>query len=417
MALRIESIVGRRGYGVAQRQEIVLIGLQLSNGRIAWGDCVADPYTAIPFTAQYGLEAIETYVRPRLRGQTVTSISALMMHLEGIRETVLVTETHQSTPPQPKGPSRRDILRGSWQPTTAVPESIIRRYEVERPLHPALRYGLSQALLQAVALAQDKSLLAVLCDTYDLPMSPTAVPLHAEINPHLPLDIATITQNPIQSVGYSTGGANPSLELGPNGTVLQRFVRQLKESLLETADPQTLAFYLTVRGGYGHLCDNNLGKILGMLVGLEKAAEPFLVRIQDPFVLDEQAEQIKQMANLKSYLRSRSMKLQLVAQAGIHSAADALAFVAGDAAHMLHLHLPQMGDIGEGIKAAKICQENGIGVLWGGSPEETEVAARSTVQTALAVQPRLLLVKNGRLGSTAASLMYNEMTRILAAVK
>ncbi len=417
MALRIESIVGRRGYGVAQRQEIVLIGLQLSNGRIAWGDCVADPYTAIPFTVQYGLEAIETYVRPRLHRQTITSLPILMEHLAGIRETVLVTETHQPPPPKPKGPSRRDILRGSWQPPTAVPEPVINRYEVERPLHPALQYGLSQALLKAVALAQGKSVLTVLCDTYDLPLSPTAVPLHAEINPHLPLDIATIIDNPIQSVGYSTSGSNPALELGHNGEVLQRFVRQLKESLREKVDPQTLAFYLTVRGGYGHLCDNNLGKILGMLVGLEKVAEPFLVRIQDPFMLNEQAEQIKQMANLKSYLESRGMKLQLVAQAGIQSAADALAFVAGGAAHMLHLHLPQIGDIGAAITTTKICQENDIGTLWGGSPKETEVAARLSVQVALAAQATLLLVKNGHLGSRAVSQIYNEMARALAAVR
>ena len=407
----IDSIITRRGQGVGLGQEIILVGLKLSNGRFAWGDCVASSQMAVPFNIQYGRDLIETAVSPHLAGQTVTVLPDLMARLAGLTEIVTITKTTNAVPAQPKAPSRRDVLRGAWQPTTAVREPVVRQFQSERPIHAAIRYGLSQALLQAVAMAQDKSIIEVLCAEYGLPVPQTAVPLHAEINPHLPLNIASITQSPIMSVGYTTSGTNPVAELGTNGEVIQRFIRQLKNELVKTADPQALSFYLAVRGGYGTLCDENLGKILGMLYGLERAASPFLVRVEDPFILGSQNEQISKLANLRSYLRTRKMKMELVAHAHIETAVDAETFVTKQAAHMLHLDLPQMGDMGQAVMAAQLCQHNDVGVLWGGSPEETEMAARVSVQTGIAVQPTLLMVKNGRVGDTAVSITYNEMTR------
>jgi methylaspartate ammonia-lyase len=184
--------------------------------------------------------------------------------------------------------------------------------------------------------------------------------------------------------------------------------------LIGIVEPESFAFYLNVRGGYGKLYGNQLGKILGALVGLEKAAAPFLVRLVDPLIVNGRDKHIQQMATLRSYLQGRRMKLELVAHTGLETAVDAEAFVAGKAVHMLHLDLPQMGSMDEAITAAQICQQHDISVLWGGSPEETALAARLSVHAALAVQPTLLLVKFGRLGRSGISLTSNEMNRILA---
>ncbi|MCB8945055.1 MAG: hypothetical protein H6658_15015 [Ardenticatenaceae bacterium] len=409
MSSTIRSIVTQPGLGVVPGQQILSVGLELADGYVAWGECVAEP--SAQFDVPAALDSIDKVIRPFLHHRPLTTFRDVTEKLNNLTEIVTLTETTYPAASQATGPSRRDLLRGQFTAVPTPPQPLTKTYQVERPLLAPLRYGLSQALVQAVAHERGQGVADVLVEEYGLVSRKTAVPLHAEINPLTPLSLEMIVNNPIASIGYSISGTNPVAELGQNGEVLQRFARQLKEMLVETADPPSLSFYFNVRGGYGRLCGDNLGQILGMLYGLEKAAEPFLVRVQDPFIFPDQAAQIKNLASLKSYLQTRKMKLQLVAQSGIHTATAAQALVQADAAHMLHLHLPQMGSLDEGVTAVQHCQQNNIAVLWGGTPEETEIAARLSMQAALAVQPDLLLVKLGRLGETAVSLLHNEMTR------
>jgi methylaspartate ammonia-lyase len=381
--------------------------LALADGFVAWGECVS----AQPFSAKKGTACIENLVQPCLVGQSMTSFHELATKLDGLMEAVTITETSYPHPTMPAGPSRREVLRGQWEAVPAAIEPVVEQYEVKRPIHAAIRYGVSQAILQAVAHGQQKSPIQVLRDEYGVTREITAVPLHAEINPHMPLSIQTITDSPITSVGYTISGSNPVAELGAKGEVLQRFVRELKEQLVPTADPAQLTFHFNVRGGYGRLCDNNLGQILGMLYGLEKTAEPFRIRVEDPLLLDNRDQHIKKMAELTTYLQLRQMSLQLVAHQGIDSAADATTFIDSHAAHMLHLDLPQMGRLDEAITAVLACQDEQVDTLLGGTPTETQLAAHISTQLALALQPTLLLAKPGYLGEAGVATMHNQMVR------
>jgi methylaspartate ammonia-lyase len=387
------------------------VGLVVDNERVFWGECVG----TADFQAAAAATTIQQIVQPRLQGQPLTTFREMAASLTDLTEKVTVTQTTEMpSPPPAPGPSRRSLLRGHWTADPPQPpQPIIESYEVERPLASAIQYGLSQALLAAIAWAQGKSVIQLLCDEYDLAQPSTAVPLHAEINPNIPLSIQTISHSPIASIGYSISGTNPKVELGQDGEVLQRFAQQLKTELIKTADPQSLSFYFNVRGGYGALRQDSLGQILGMLYGLEKAAEPFLVRVEDPLILNGREEHIKKLATLKNYLRTRRMKLQLVAHAGVQSVADAQAFIDGNAAHMLYIDLPQMGSLAESATAVRMCQQHEIGVLLGGSPDETQLAAHRSLQLALALQPTLLLAKPGQLGDAGIVTAHNEMNRLL----
>ncbi len=414
LSMLIESIVTRCGQGVVIGQEIVLVGLKLSNGRFAWGECVADPNTAVSFTAQYGIETIEEKIAPRLIGKPVTHLSELMSHITDLTEEITITETTYPPPPMQKTPSRRDILRGDWQPMTAVPEPIIHSHQIERPIHAAIRYGISQALLKAVAITQEKSIVALVCDMAGIDLPETAVSLQSEINPQIPLNISTIVKNSVASVGYTTSGKNHEIELGKQGEILQRFARQLATQLKKTAAPEQVAFYFRVRGGYGALCNNNLGKVLGLLYGLETAAKPFLVRVEDPILYRERDEQIKEIANLKSYLLMRKLNLELVAHTHVDTLADVKAFVAQKAVPMMHIDLGQMGNLDEAITAVHHCHQHNVKTFIGGTPDETPSAAKLTAQISLALQPTLALAKPGRLGEAGLATYYNQMQQDVA---
>ena len=79
-------------------------------------------------------------------------------------------------PPEPRL-SRRDLLLGParlWQslgsedksPATSESTETV---TVERPLHRAIRYGVSQALLQAAAWARGVTMAEVLAEEWGLP--------------------------------------------------------------------------------------------------------------------------------------------------------------------------------------------------------------------------------------------------------
>ncbi|MCP4422333.1 MAG: hypothetical protein GY805_37470, partial [Chloroflexi bacterium] len=206
----------------------------------------------------------------------------------------------------------------------------------------------------------------------------------------------------VASVGYRLPGKEPIEELGNNGVILQQYARELGQQIAAAADYQP-AIHLNVGGGLGALCDDNVGKILGILLGFKQMAAARPMRIEDSLIVDGRSDQIEKMRQLKDYVRFRKIGVQLVANAWINSLEDVKAFVQAEAAHMIHLHAPRLGSLSQTIEAVLYCRQQGVGVLLG---DEDDCDGRLLTQVALAVQPDLVG------GNTAV--LHNEMARTLA---
>ncbi|MCP4424702.1 MAG: hypothetical protein GY803_09435, partial [Chloroflexi bacterium] len=206
-------------------QKIVSVGLVLDGERVAWGNCVADGRDAIGhpprFAAVDGAISIQESVVPALQGQSLSSFRELAAIVESLTEQVTIT---QSLPqPEPgasvKKISRRDLFTGRlWSPE---PKPRTKQVIIERPLHPAIRFGVSQALLKAAAMTRNLTIAELIADEYGLSLPPSPVPIHLEtsgdkdaINQALHLQVA--------SVGYRLPGKEPIEELGNNGVILQQ---------------------------------------------------------------------------------------------------------------------------------------------------------------------------------------------------
>lgn len=175
---------------VREPAEAVSVGLVLDNGLVAWGDCLGVSYGAAAgrdpvFRYQDGLNTIVDVVGPALVGQTLESFRSLSSQLDELTEVVEV-----EVPPEPSpdrqgtvGLSRRDLLAA---PIRAIrsPQEVkvppLDMMDVERPLHSAVCYGVSQALLEAVALSCGITAAEVIIREWGLQMPMDSVPIHVQ---------------------------------------------------------------------------------------------------------------------------------------------------------------------------------------------------------------------------------------------
>ena len=382
----------------------------IDDSKIGWGSCeyikVDDPPEfQSPFLIDEGIATTEASVVPFLVGQKLTSFRKLATRLESLRETVTINIPIPLTEGGSQGISRRAIITGflsSSDPDT-VP-ALVEKTTVERPIHPTLRHGLSQALLSAVSMLRGVTAAEVIAEEFDLPFPSKAVPLQVPIRRGQSL----VIHDQVSTLAYAVGGTDPEDSLGPNGERIQRFIRQLRERLVKAGQHCQITIHLDARGNLGKLYGNDLGKVLGALYGLEQAALPCLIRVQDPLIMDDLDAQIKAMGQLRDYLRMRRMSLQLVAGAKINSLDDVRAFIQAESAHMLHLAMPRLGTIQELIVGIQACQAGGIGILMEGTPSAV------TCQVALATQPDILAYPPDWPGDTGVATFHNEMARTLS---
>lgn len=207
-------------------------------------------------------------------------------------------------------------------------------------------------------------------------------------------------------------------QLGDDAVELIRYTRWIKNRIKELGGDNYLpTIHLDLHGGPGKIYDGDLGKILGTLDALEKAAAPYPLRIECPVIQETRESQIETLATLREYIAFRKLQVEIVADEWANSLDDIQAFLSGSAADMIQIKMPDLGSLEDTIEAVLTCRSCGVKTFLGGSCAETSLSSRITAQLALAVQPDLVLAKPGMGIDEAVALMQNEMSRELAWLK
>lgn len=382
------------------RFQSISMGLVIDEDRVVWGELQPDFDDPLAF--------LREKIAPIFEERPLTAFQAMMDELEGVEETAVITR--QTPKEQPASVSRRRFLTGNLT-TAAKPALVTERVTVTRPARPTLRYGISQIILSALALARGQTVAETIAAEYELPLRHTPAPLHLDIEAGQTAPNTAVLSSPIQSLGYRISGQNPKEQLGANGERLQRFVRQLTNLLDSVTEPSYRpTLHLSVGGSLGQIFDNDAGRILGALYGLEQAAKPYQLRVADPVLLANPQKQRELMRQLMDYGRMRRMNIQLVASESINSLADAAAFIDAGAAHMLELTLPRLGAVSQTIKAVQACQQGNMAVLLRDEGGDTAVAL------ALVAKPALLATNWTARGNQEINRVFSEMARTLATV-
>ena len=402
--LTIRDVVMIPGQGVGAT--VLQVGLVLSDQHIAWGDCI----DVQGFSAEYLQKTITDHISPILIGKPASKFRDNGAGLDALIETITITETIQ--PPAPEGVSRRNLLRAAFE--EPLPPAVTRKYEVTRPLAASVRYGISQALLEAAAYASGCSAVEMITSQYDFSLPTEMVPLYTELRPTQLKSLGRIYAYRPGAISVVYPGVDPVKEVGERAEFSQRYTRMMKEAALAEGAPNEFKPRIlhSMKGAYSTIIGESTGKTLGRLSGLDTNARPYEVIVIDPMAWPERDKQIDKMKRLVDLMRLRvNMSLKVAIHADIKTVQDVRDFVEAKAAHFVVLDPLQMGSLHAVIDGAQICRDAEIGVLIGGVSAETTRASRLTTHVALALQPDYILAKPA--SQVGIVTVNNEMNRIL----
>ncbi|MBS1249590.1 MAG: Methylaspartate ammonia-lyase 1 [Chloroflexi bacterium] len=405
---------------VREPAEALSVGLVLDDGRVAWGDCVAVEFSGKAgrdpvFRSQEGMATIQRSLAPLLENRPLTSFRALAAEVDALTESM---EIERLLPKRKAGDgfSRRELFTAPARLLNPDPSPPTERVTEERPLHTAIRYGVSQALLQAVALAQGTTMAEVICREWNLPLPQTPIPIHAQCGADRYDGADKMIAKRVDSLPHSLVDNIPE-HIGQDAVVLTRYVRWLSARINELGGEEYVpTIHLDVHGALGEIYDHNLGRVLGALSALEQAAQPYPLRVECPLIGETRQAHIKSMQTLRDYLRIRKMKVEIVADEWANTLEDIGAFIEAKAAHMIQVKMPDLGSVCDAVEAVLACQAGDVKAFLGGSCAETDLSARVSAHVALATRPEMVMAKPGMGIDEGIAIINNEMQRTLATI-
>lgn len=367
---------------VRQAGESISVMIILEDGQIAYGDCAAVQYSGAGgrdplFLAKDFIPLIDKYIKPELVGKEADNFRSLCEMMESI------------------------TVDG-------------------KRLHTAIRYGVSQAILDAVAKATKRLMCEVVADEYGCTVSETPIPIFTQSGDdrYLNADKMIIKGAPVLPHALIN---NVHDKLGEHGEKLLEYVAWLRDRILSkrTDESYNPVFHLDLYGTIGAAFgDFNFSAMADYIAKVEQAAKPFHVRIEGPMDCDSDREtQIKALSGLTAELDRRGIDVELVADEWCNTLEDIRLFADNKAGHMIQIKTPDLGGINNTIEAVLYCKEKGVGAYQGGTCNETDRSAQVCVHCAMATQPVQILAKPGMGVDEGFMIAYNEMSRIIAVRK
>lgn len=239
---------------IIQPGEAVSVMLILEDGQIASGDCVDVILAGIAgrdpvFRASEHLPLLQTAVRELLRGRTANQFMPLAREIELYRH-------------------RR------------------------KPLHTALRSGLSQALLHGAALANRKTIAEVIALEYGCHLPARPVPMLASCLTHYYDQLDRMIMKRADLLPDASFHI-PARDLGQDGTKLLDYGRHLARRARELGGTDYRPrIHLDVYGTMGELFEMHIPAIADYLGKLKAVVAPLDLPVETPVLATSKAAQI-----------------------------------------------------------------------------------------------------------------------------
>lgn len=363
---------------VRQPGESISVMLVLEDGQIAYGDCAAVQYSGCGgrdplFLAKDFIPVIENYIKPELVGKEADNFRALSEMVESIH------------------------VDG-------------------KRLHTAIRYGMTQAILDAVARSTGRMMCEVVADEYGCTISDKPIDIFTQSGDDRYTNADKMIIKGAQILPHALIN-NVKTKLGEHGELLEQYVAWLRDRVLQlrTDEKYNPIFHIDVYGTIGAAFGNDNYKAMAdYMARLEEAAKPFHLRIEGPMDVEDREKQMRALAAITKELDDRGINVEIVADEWCNTLEDIKYFADNKAGHMVQIKTPDLGGINNTIEAVLYCKEKGIGAYQGGTCNETDRSAQVCTQCAMATQPVQILAKPGMGVDEGYMIVYNEMQRILA---
>ena len=364
---------------VRQAGESVCVMFILEDGQIAYGDCAAVQYSGAGgrdplFLAEDFIPVIKNEIAPLYTGREITSF----------REMASLAERHIDS-------------------------------RTGKALHSAIRYGVSQACLDAAAKAEKTIMAKVVAKEYGLEISGKIIPIFCQSGDDRYTNPDKMILKNAHALPHGLFNNVPE-KVGGSGEKLAEYVKWLSARILKLRPDAGYSpvIHADVYGTLGIVFNNDLEKIAGYLKTLEENARPFSIRIEGPVDMGEREAQIEALAGLRKILDGKKINVEIVADEWCNTYEDIAAFTDRKAGHMVQIKTPDLGGVNNSIEAVLYCKKNGMGAYLGGTCNETNRSAEICAHIAMAASPCQLLAKPGMGVDEGYMIVFNEMSRILA---
>ena len=359
--------------------ESISVQIILEDGQVAFGDCAAVQYSGAGgrdplFLAKDFIPVIDKYIKPMLVGREADNFRQLAAEMEAIQ------------------------VEG-------------------KRLHTAIRYGVSQAILDAVAKAKHKMMCEVVAEEYGCEVSDKPIDIFTQSGDDRYDNSDKMIIKQAQVLPHALIN-NVETKLGPHGELLEKYVAWLRDRILNNRADENYKpiFHIDVYGTIGAAFGNtNFKAMADYLEKLAETAQPFHLRIEGPMDCDTDREtQMLALKGLTEEIDRRGIDVELVADEWCNTLEDVKYFTDNHAGHMVQIKTPDLGGVNNTIEAVLYCKEHGMGAYQGGTCNETDRSAQVCTQCAMATQPAQILAKPGMGVDEGYMIVYNEMQRVLA---
>ncbi len=361
---------------ITQPGEAISVILVLSDGQIAFGDCFDVVFAGAAgrdrvFRAAEHQDVIQGEIADFLKGRSINGFKELAQSVEEL------------------------TVHG-------------------KRLHTAVRYGVTQAILDGAAKANHATMAELIQSEYGCRMSDRPIPLLACTTNEAKLNIDKMI---VKKVPYLPHGSSSNVlrDLGTKGEKLIEYASWLTRRILSLREPDyNPTIHLDVYGTIGELFNLQIPQIAQFIGRLSEECEPFSLMVETPILAESMERQIALCKDLRGMLSDLSIPVKVVVDEWCNTLEDIKLFAREKAADVIQIKTPDLGGIHNTVEAVLTCKKMGVGAYVGGTVNGTDQSARVSAHVALATRAEFMLAKPGQGVDEGLMIEYNEMQRTLA---
>ncbi len=364
---------------IRQSGESISVQLILEDGQVAFGDCAAVQYSGAGgrdplFLAKDFIPVIEKEIAPKLIGRDLNNFKTLAEEFDSMQ------------------------VEG-------------------KRLHTAIRYGITQALLDAVAKARKVTMAEVSQADYNTGLEITKRPIFTQSGDDRYMNADKMIIKGADVLPHALIN-NVKEKLGEHGEILLDYVKWLRDRILaKRVNPEYYPiFHIDVYGTIGAAFNCDTVKMADYIATLVEAAKPFKLRIEGPMDVEDRDKQIEALAALTTEVDRRGIEVELVADEWCNTLEDIKLFADKKAGHVVQIKTPDLGGVNNIADAILYCNKVGIGSYCGGTCNETNRSAEVTTNIGMACGALQVLAKPGMGVDEGFMIVFNEMARVEALV-
>lgn len=364
---------------IRQSGESISVQLILEDGQVAFGDCAAVQYSGAGgrdplFLAKDFMPVIEKEIAPKLIGRDLNNFKTLAEEFDSMQ------------------------VEG-------------------KRLHTAIRYGITQALLDAVAKARKVTMAEVIQADYNTGLEITKRPIFTQSGDDRYMNADKMIIKGADVLPHALIN-NVKEKLGEHGEILLDYVKWLRDRILaKRVNPEYYPiFHIDVYGTIGAAFNCDTVKMADYIATLVEAAKPFKLRIEGPMDVEDRDKQIEALAALTAEVDRRGIEVELVADEWCNTLEDIKLFADKKAGHVVQIKTPDLGGVNNIADAILYCNKVGIGSYCGGTCNETNRSAEVTTNIGMACGALQVLAKPGMGVDEGFMIVFNEMARVEALV-